>query len=145
VVDSVGVTGVEPSTATLPTLGSMLTSVALVDDHVRLTLAPGFTVVGDAFNVIVGCPVGAGIVWAGGTEATCFLQPPTIATTPTKDNDRSIAEFRKLPLCIQSLLKRWCMGLCQFQRESRFKSSLRSMVALAHVRLIVYLRFIALR
>jgi hypothetical protein len=100
VVDSVGVTGVEPSTATLPTLGSMLTSVALVDDHVRFTLAPGFTVVGDAVNVIVGCALGAGIVWAGGTEATCFLQPPTIATTPTKDNDRSIAEFRKLPLCI---------------------------------------------
>src|SRR5579862_8407845 len=63
VVDSVGVTGVEPSTATLPTLGSMLTSVALVDDHVRLTLAPGLTVEGDAFNVIVGCPVGAG--WSG--------------------------------------------------------------------------------
>jgi hypothetical protein len=78
----------------------MLTSVAFVDDHVSVTLPPGFTVVGDALNVIVGCAVGAGIVWAGGTEATCFLQPPTIATTPTKDNDRSTAAFRKLPLGI---------------------------------------------
>jgi hypothetical protein len=100
VVDSVGVTGVEPSTATLPTLGSMLKSVAFVDDHVRFTLAPGFTVVGDAVSVTVGCAVGAGVAWAGGTEATCFLQPPTIATTPTKDSDKTIAAFRKLPLCI---------------------------------------------
>ena len=60
----------------------------------------GFTVVGDAVSVTVGCAVGAGVVWAGGTEATCFLQPPTIATTPTKDSDKTIAAFRKLPLCI---------------------------------------------
>ena len=60
----------------------------------------GGRTVGEAVNVTVGCAVGAGIVWVGAVEATLFLQPPTTTTIPTKDNDKSTAAFRKLPLCI---------------------------------------------
>jgi hypothetical protein len=58
----------------------MLKSVASVDDHESVTVAPGFTVVGDALIVTVGCAEGAtGAVCAGGVELTFLLHPSATA------------------------------------------------------------------
>src|SRR6202034_4542179 len=79
VVDCVGFTGVEPCGETFPTPGSMSRSVALVEDQESVTVPPGLTEDGEAFNVTVGCNAGAGGD-AGGVAATFFLQPPAINT-----------------------------------------------------------------
>jgi hypothetical protein len=101
-VEVVGTTGVEPCGATLPILGSMSRSVALVDDHASVTVWPEFTDVGEAFSVTVGCAViGAGAA-AGGVEATFFWQPPMNAANVIKLNKS--ADFRKLPCCMDCLL-----------------------------------------
>jgi hypothetical protein len=101
VVDSVGVTGVEPSGATLPTPGSMLTSVAFADVHVSVTVAPGLTVEGVAFSVTVGCTAGAGGFEAGGREAVFLPHPPTIPNIPITRTDKISAGFRELPFHIE--------------------------------------------
>ena len=65
----------------------MLTSVASVEVHVSVTVAPGFTVVGDALNVTVGCVDGAtGAACAGGVELTFLLHPPATAKIATSEN-----------------------------------------------------------
>src|ERR1700693_396709 len=102
VVDSVGVTGVEPSGATFPTPGPMSRSVAFVEDHRSVAVCPGFIDPGEAFRGTVGCAAGRAGVRAGGDAATCFLHPPTNearVTSPT-----SSPSLRNVPCCIDSLL-----------------------------------------
>jgi hypothetical protein len=84
VVDVVGFTGVDPCGETFPTPGSIVRSVAFVDDHESDTGCPALTSSGEALIVTVGCGVGAG-VGAGGVAATCFLHPaanPRSTMTP---------------------------------------------------------------
>ena len=54
VVDVPGLTDVEPCGATLPTAGSIVRSVALVEDHDKFAVCPEVTVAGLAFSVTVG-------------------------------------------------------------------------------------------
>jgi hypothetical protein len=106
VVELVGFTGVEPCTATLPTLGSMSASVASVEVHERVVESPLLIVEGDAESVTVGCAAaGAGAACVGGALATCFLQPPMNAKTEATPN-KSV-NFRIVPACICFLLPRF--------------------------------------
>src|ERR1700678_2877225 len=105
VVESVGFTGVEPCTATLPTPGSISASVASVEVHERVVESPLLMVEGDAESVTVGCAAGAGAAFVGGAGRTCFLKPPTNAktvATPSKS-----VNFRIVPACINFLLPRF--------------------------------------
>src|SRR5271156_4228166 len=103
VVESVGFTGVDPCSATLPTPGSMSASVASVEVQLSVTVSPLFTVVGVAFSVTVGCAeVGAG-AGAGCDVATCFLQPPKNPSTAMKPNAN--VSCRELRTCMNCLLQ----------------------------------------
>ncbi|MGC1582588.1 MAG: hypothetical protein WA766_13960, partial [Candidatus Acidiferrales bacterium] len=83
-VETVGVTGVEPSGATRPTSGAMVKSVAFVELQDSVTESPGLMLVADALIVTVGCAgAGAGAV-VGGSAPTCFLHPLATNTSATK-------------------------------------------------------------
>ncbi|MGC1684126.1 MAG: hypothetical protein WA734_00755, partial [Candidatus Acidiferrales bacterium] len=83
-VETLGVTGVEPSGATRPTSGAIDKSVAFVEDHDSVTVSPGFTLVGDALIVTVGCAGAGAGAEVGGVVPTCFLHPLAKNTSATK-------------------------------------------------------------
>src|SRR5262249_49942647 len=74
VVESPGVTFVEPSGATAPTSGEIESCVAFVEDQLSVVASPLFSDVGFACSVTVG-RAGAGGGGGGGVCLTGFLQP----------------------------------------------------------------------
>jgi hypothetical protein len=92
VVESVGVTRVEPSAATLPTPGDRLSEVALVEDQVSVTDSPFWTAVEDACKVTVGRAGGATTGGGGGGACTTgFLHAAPKATTASNVPNRALA------------------------------------------------------
>src|ERR1700689_3040151 len=84
VVDCVGVTGTDPSVATLPIPGAKLKSVASVDVQLSVTLSPGLIWTVDAFKVTLGCGAEGGAASSPcRDDGTFFLHPPTSATIPS--------------------------------------------------------------
>jgi hypothetical protein len=77
VVDSDGVTLVEPSGATAPTSGEIVSCVALVEDQLKVAASPLLMVEGLACNVTVGRAAGGGGVGSG-LDTTGFFPHPTV-------------------------------------------------------------------
>src|SRR5215475_13264137 len=73
--ESLGVTFVEPSGATGPTSGEIVSCVAFVDDQLKVVASPLFREVGFACSVTVG-RAGAGAGAGGAVVATGFLLQP---------------------------------------------------------------------
>src|ERR1700723_895060 len=103
VVESVGFTGVEPCSATLPTPGSISASVASVDVQLSVTVSPLLTDVGEAFSETVGCADDGGGADDGREPATCFLQPPRNPKTAINPNANVIC--REPRTCMNCLLR----------------------------------------
>src|SRR5215472_5357955 len=82
VVESVGVTLVEPCGATVPTSGATVSCVALVEDQLNVEVSPLLMDVGLACRVTVGCAAGGGAA-GGGACATGFLLQPTSRAAAT--------------------------------------------------------------
>jgi hypothetical protein len=80
VVDSVGVTAVEPSGATLPTPGERFKSVAFVEVQLSVTAVPLCTNFEEALMVTVG----AGDAGAGGTGTAGACDGVFLAHAPAK-------------------------------------------------------------
>jgi hypothetical protein len=79
VVESDGVTFVEPSGATAPTSGAIVSDVAFVEDQFSVAASPFLIEVGLACNVTVG-RAGGGAGCGGGGGGVAFFAHPTART-----------------------------------------------------------------
>src|SRR5215472_8674388 len=105
VVESEGVTFVEPSAVTVPTPGSIESCVASVEFQVRVEDSPLLTVVGLACNVTVG-RAGAGAAAGGGGGGVTFLLQPTTSTAEPNNASSPARWDKREAKVIQILLKR---------------------------------------
>jgi hypothetical protein len=73
VVESDGVTFVEPSAVTAPTSGEMVTEVALLEVQLRVEESPLLMEPGLAWSETVGFAAGGGAAAGGGGASVTFL------------------------------------------------------------------------